>query len=204
MSGGGPETMRVGVWLPTRGAPSSVPGIAVMAGNAEAAGFDLLIIPDHVVMRTETKSWFPFTRDGIPVWDPRTPWHDAVVSLAICAAVTERIEIGTGVLVLPLREPVVLAKQLASIDVASGGRVFLGVGAGWFAEEYEALGVPFTTRGARMDEWITLLRALCRPLCPWTPACASGLRRPSRRWPVPGRATRRTPAPRPFTSPMSR
>lgn len=152
--------MRYGVWVPTRGTESVDPGIQVLAQNAESAGFDLMIIPDHIVMRTDTNSWFPFAADGVAAWDPRAPWIDAIVALALCAAATTRIEFGTGVLVLPQREPVILAKQLATIDAACGGRLFVGVGAGWLAEEYEALGVSFEGRGQRMDEWITLLRDL--------------------------------------------
>ncbi|QXW01332.1 TIGR03619 family F420-dependent LLM class oxidoreductase [Rhodococcus globerulus] len=152
--------MRYGAWVPTRGTESVDPGIQILAQNAENAGFDLMIIPDHIVMRTETNSWFPFAADGVPAWDPRAPWIDAIVSLALCAAVTNRIEFGTGVLVLPQREPVILAKQLATIDAACCGRLFVGVGAGWLAEEYEALNVPFEGRGQRMDEWIALLRNL--------------------------------------------
>lgn len=163
--------IRVGVWLPTRGHLSLEPGIVRLAQNAELAGFDSVMIPDHVVMPSETRSKYPFSADGVPAWDPRTPWNDAVVAMALCAAATERVEIGTGVLILPQRNPVTLAKQLASIDVASRGRVMLGVGAGWLAEEFEALGVPFGSRGRRMDEWMHLLEDL------WTgePAAFEGV-----------------------------
>ena len=150
----------VGVWLPTRGALSIDPGVAQIARNAEASGFDSLMIPDHVVMPSVIRSRYPFSADGVPSWDPRTPWNDTIVAMAICAAVTTRVEIGAGVLILPQRHPVILAKQLASIDVASGGRVMLGIGAGWLAEEFDALGVPFATRGRRMDEWLHLLREI--------------------------------------------
>lgn len=152
--------VRIGVWMPTRGPLSIDPGIGAIAGNVEAAGFDSLMIPDHVVMPTETRSWYPFSSDGVPSWDVKTPWNDAIVAMALSAAATERVTIGTGILVLPQRNPVVLAKQLATLDVHSKGRVMLGVGAGWLGEEFEALGVDFATRGARMDESLELMREM--------------------------------------------
>jgi len=82
-----------------------------------------------------------------------------MIALAVIAAATQRVTIGTAVLVLPLRQPVVLAKQAASIDVLSRGRLVLGIGAGWLAEEFEALEVPFDSRGERLTEWVTVLRA---------------------------------------------
>ena len=84
---------------------------------------------------------------------------DALIALALIVAVTQRATVGTAVLVLPLRHPIVVAKQLASVDACSGGRLCLGVGAGWLREEFDALAVPFDGRGARLDEWLELLRA---------------------------------------------
>lgn len=150
--------MRIGAWVQNRGELPREPGLAHLARTGEAAGFDSLTVSDHVVMPVETTSPYPFSADGVATWDPRDPWYDAIVAMTVCAAVTTRPEIGVGVLVLPQRHPVVLAKQLASLDVVADGRVMLGVGAGWLAEEFEALGVPFRGRGARMDEWIHLLR----------------------------------------------
>jgi alkanesulfonate monooxygenase SsuD/methylene tetrahydromethanopterin reductase-like flavin-dependent oxidoreductase (luciferase family) len=87
-----------------------------------------------------------------------TPYVDALVALAVIAPVTERAALGTAVLVLSLRHPFIAAKQLASLDACSGGRLRLGVGAGWLREEFDALGVPFSSRGSRFGEWIELLR----------------------------------------------
>ena len=86
------------------------------------------------------------------------PYFDAIVAMALIASATERATIGTAVLVLPLRNPVVLAKQAASLDALSGGRLSLGVGAGWLREEFEALGVPFEARGKRLVDGIRILR----------------------------------------------
>jgi probable F420-dependent oxidoreductase len=130
-----------------------------MARTLEQAGFDSLWVSDHIVLPAEIRSRYPFAPDGKATWPTDTPYFDALIALALAAAVTERVRLGTAVLVLPLRNPVELAKQAATIDVASGGRLELGVGAGWLAEEFAALGVPFEGRGTRMVEWMELLRA---------------------------------------------
>jgi probable F420-dependent oxidoreductase len=134
-------------------------GIGEMARRLEAAGFQSLWVSDHVVMPTTVRSSYPFAADGKATWPSETPYFDAVVALTMIAAATSRARFGTAVLVLPQREPVVLAKQLASLDALSAGRLELGIGAGWLAEEFEALNVPFGSRGSRMEEWIGLLRA---------------------------------------------
>ena len=153
------STMRIGAKLPSSGGDPARLGVPVMARRLEEAGFDSVWASDHVVMTEDTsRSYYPFGDDGSPGWDVSTPWYDALIVLAQAAAVTERVELGTAVLVLPQRHPVVLAKQVASLDALAGGRVALGVGAGWFREEFEALGVEFDTRGKRFSEWLTLLR----------------------------------------------
>jgi probable F420-dependent oxidoreductase len=133
-------------------------GLAEPAARAEAAGFSSLWLSDHVVMPPRTRSRFPFTDDGLIYWDPRDPWYEPVVCLAVLAAATATAEIGTGILLAALRQPIVLAKQLASIDAMSRGRLLVGVGAGWMEEEFEVLGVDFHRRGERLDEWLTLMR----------------------------------------------
>src|SRR5438132_665944 len=110
------------------------------------------------VSPSEIGSRYPFADDGRATWATDTPYFDALIALALIAEATERATIGTAVLVLPLRAPVVFAKQAASIDVASRGRLRLGVGAGWLEEEFDALDVPFAGRGKRLDEWISLIR----------------------------------------------
>lgn len=144
--------------MPNSGALPLEAGIPTLARTLEDAGFDSLWVSDHIVMPREIRSRYPFAADGRPTWPSETPYVDALVALALIAAVTERPVIGTAVLVLPLRQPVVAAKQLASIDVASGGRLCLGIGAGWLREEFEALNVPFHSRGTRFEEWAALLR----------------------------------------------
>lgn len=151
--------MRIGAKLPSSGPLPTRIGIPAMAQRIEAAGFASLWVSDHVLMPERIDSHYPFAADGVARWGLDDPWYDAIVAMSMAAAVTERVEIGVAVLVLPLRHPVILAKELASLDALSGGRIALGVGAGWLAEEFDALNVPYASRGARMDEWVALLRA---------------------------------------------
>lgn len=151
--------MKLGAVIPTSGPLPSELGIPEMARRLETAGFESLWVPDHVVLPERIESPYPFAADGKVTWDTTAPYVDAIVALSLIAAATERATLGTAVLVLPLRHPIVLAKQAASIDAASGGRLRLGVGAGWLREEFEALNVPFDDRGARLGEWLELLRA---------------------------------------------
>lgn len=151
--------MRLGARLPHTGELPATHGMPAMARAIEAAGFDSLWVSDHIVMPERIRAPYPFAADGRVTWPTAVPWYDALVSLALAAGATERVTIGTAVLVLPLRHPVELAKQAASLDAASGGRLVLGVGAGWLRDEFEALGVPFEDRGARLDEWMAIARA---------------------------------------------
>ena len=129
-----------------------------MASTLEEAGFDSLWVSDHVVLPETIESWYPFAADGRATWPTSTPYFDAMVAMALIAGATSRATIGTAVLVLPLRHPIVFAKQAASIDVASGGRLRLGVGAGWLEEEFVALDVPFADRSGRLVEWMAIAR----------------------------------------------
>jgi probable F420-dependent oxidoreductase len=152
-------TMRIGAKVPNSGPLPERLGIGAMAAELEAAGFESLWVSDHIVLPEAIDSPYPFADDGRATWPTDTPYFDALIALALIAQATERATIGTAVLVLPLRQPIVFAKQAASIDVASGGRLCLGVGAGWLEEEFDALNVPFGGRGRRLDEWISITRA---------------------------------------------
>ena len=152
-------TLRIGAKLPNSGQLPLERGIPELARALEAAGFDSLWVSDHVVLPRAMESHYPFAADGRATWPSETPYLDALIALALAAGATERIAFGAAVLVLPLRQPVVVAKQLASLDVAGRGRLRLGVGAGWLREEFDALDVPFETRGSRFEEWVALLRS---------------------------------------------
>jgi probable F420-dependent oxidoreductase len=145
--------------VPTTGTLPEALGIGEMAASLERAGFDGLWVSDHVVMPERIDSPYPFAPDRKATWATDVAWYDAIVAMAMIAGATSRAHISVAVLVLPLRHPVELAKQVASIDVLSGGRTGLGVGAGWLKEEFDALNVPFETRGGRLDEWMALLRS---------------------------------------------
>jgi len=150
-------SVRIGAKVPNSGPLPGTIGISEMARVLEQAGFQALWVADHVVLPAEIGSRYPFAADGRATWSTTTPYFDAVVAMALIAGATERATIGTAVLVLPLRNPVVFAKQAASLDVLSGGRLALGLGAGWLREEFEALGVPFDARGRRLVDGIRIL-----------------------------------------------
>jgi probable F420-dependent oxidoreductase len=143
------------------------PGVLrAWARGVEDLGFHDLLIPEHVVgidtgRRPEWRPLNPTTlkRDN-PIYDHRNPFFEPCVVMGFLAAVTSSIRITSGVLVLPQRQTALVAKQLAMADVLSGGRVRLGVGAGWNDAEFEALGADYRTRGRRMDEQIGVLRSL--------------------------------------------
>ncbi len=149
----------IGVKLQNSGPLPVARGIPELARSLEEAGYESLWVSDHIVMPAEIGSHYPFAADGRVTWASDIPYFDALIALALAAAVTERVALGTAVLVLPLRNPVEFAKQAASIDAASGGRLLLGVGAGWLEEEFDALAVPFERRGARLEDSIAVARA---------------------------------------------
>jgi probable F420-dependent oxidoreductase len=125
---------------------------------ADAVGIDQIALPDHLAIGPRTDRYpygrFPF--------GPDEPWLEPLTALAAIAGATRRIRLATGVLVAPLRPALLLAKSAATLDVLSGGRVDLGVGLGWQPEEFEAAGVPFAGRGARLDDTLRACRALWR------------------------------------------
>lgn len=144
--------MKISVELPSVAYREGPSKIAELATAIEEIGFDDIAMFDHVVMGHPTE-----TRPA-PMYPPEMPILEAFTTLAFVAAVTTRVGLSTEVLVLPQRQPVLVAKQVSTIDTLSGGRVRVGVGVGWQEAEYEALGMPFGTRGRHMDEAIPLLR----------------------------------------------
>lgn len=154
--------MRFGVMFANAG-PFALPDQAVnLAQAAEAAGFDSLWTVEHVVVPADYASPYPYSQTGKMPGGEDVPIPDPLVWLAYVAGHTSTIELATGILILPQRNPVVLAKELSTLDLLSGGRVRLGIGVGWLREEFEALGVPFEGRGRRTDEYMEVLRTLWR------------------------------------------
>jgi probable F420-dependent oxidoreductase len=137
--------MKFGIALPQYG-PADGDGLTAAARQAEDLGFDDVWVADHI---------------AVPVGAPYPPSFllESLTTLAFAAAVTSRVGLGTSVLVLPLRQPVIAAKQLATVDVLSGGRLILGLGAGWLEEEFDACNVEYRKRGDLLDEAIDVLRA---------------------------------------------
>jgi probable F420-dependent oxidoreductase len=128
--------------------------------HAEEAGFESLWGGEHVVLPSQIDSRYPYTADGKIPAEPDTPIPDPLIWLAFAAAAAPTLRLGTCILIVPQRNPLVLAKELATLDALSGGRVELGLGVGWLREEFEALGVPWERRGARNDEYVAAMRAL--------------------------------------------
>ena len=140
--------MQVGVWIPNCRHLATPDIIRRTAVRAEQLGYDSVWVSDHVVVPDANVD-----RIGAGIFDP-------LVTLAVAAGATSRVRLGTTVLIVPYRNPVVTAKMVSSLDALSGGRVVLGVGAGWLAEESAALGVPFAERGAMTDEYLAAMREL--------------------------------------------
>ncbi len=150
--------IRIGAKLPVFGPIVEEVPLGEAARRAEEAGFDSVWASDHVVMVRQTDSAYPFSQDGDMTWKPAEPRFDALISMGVASATTERVEIGVAVLIAAMRNPVVLAKQLATLDFVSGGRSVAGVGAGWLAEEFAVMQTPFDGRGARLNDWIDIFR----------------------------------------------
>ena len=129
-----------------------------VASIAEEVGFDGILVSDHLFFPEKLESKYPYTPDGVPGFTPETAWPEPFSLVGAMAAVTRRIRFATMVYILPLRNPLEVAKATATLDVLSGGRFILGAGAGWMKEEFDQVGVDFRTRGARFDESIDVLR----------------------------------------------
>ena len=150
--------MKLGVIIPAAGPKTSVENIVATAALATELGYHSLWLTDHVVLAEQVDAVYPYRSHGRWDYPPDTPWLDPLLSLAWAGAAAPALKLGTSVLVLPIRNPVLLAKQIASLDYLSGGRVILGVGAGWMEEEFDVIGEPFATRGARAAEMVELMR----------------------------------------------
>ena len=130
------------------------------ARHAEALGLHSVWVSDHLVLPTRITSKYPYSNDGVLAQTAETPFLDPIGTLFFVAACTERILLGSSVLVLGYRPPILTAKAFTSLDVLSGGRALLGVGIGWMKEEFDALGMPFDQRGKRADEQLALFERL--------------------------------------------
>jgi len=140
---------------------SSPEFVAGVATDADELGFESLWVLEHMVIPADYAPTYPYGEGGrLPFEDADMP--DPLGLLAFIAACTHKINLGTGILILPQRHPVICAKECATVDVLSGGRLLLGIGVGWLREEAEAVGTTFDDRGERTDEYIEAMRALWR------------------------------------------
>jgi probable F420-dependent oxidoreductase len=144
--------MRFGLYAINYGTCADPDSLVRVARHAEAGGLDSLWAGEHIVLPSPQPPDYAIA--------PEIPFLDAVVALALAAASTASITVATGILELPLHQPVLLAKQLASVDQIAGGRLMVGVGVGYLAAEFAALGVPLDERAARVDEHLRAMRAL--------------------------------------------
>jgi len=140
--------MQLGIHLPHIGRKAGPDSIRRAAIQAEELGFDDVWVSEHIIVPENA---------GYP---PSPNFWDPLLTLTWAAAVTSRVRLGTSVLVLPMRHPLPLAKELATLQNLSQGRLILGAGVGWLEAEFDALGVPFKERGRRMDEGIAMMRAV--------------------------------------------
>lgn len=152
--------MEIGLHLPQVGPLATREGLTTFAQLAEERSFDSLWVSDHVIVPRAIASRYPYSPDGSFPIPPDIPFLEPLAALLFVAGVTKKAKLGTTILVVPMRNPVITAKMLSTLDVLSNGRLILGAGAGWMAEEFEMLEVPFEQRGARLDDYLQLILAL--------------------------------------------
>jgi probable F420-dependent oxidoreductase len=152
------ETVAFGWSLQGRGQLAGREAISALARRAEALGYDSVWVTDRLLIPTAATTAYPYSDTGAFPLGPDEPWLEALTAVAYLTTITERIRVGTSVLVIPYRNPLHTAKALATADYLSGGRVILGAGIGWWREEFAALGVPFEDRAARTLEYLRLMK----------------------------------------------
>lgn len=151
--------MRFGVHLVAAGKIIEGEKIARIARRAEELGYDSLWVSDHIVFPTELRSAYPYSPDGKLPLDPTLPLLEPFTVLSYAAAVTKTVKLGTSVVIVPYRDPIVTAKVVSSIDVLSGGRFIFGVGVGWLDEEFRALRLNMKDRAAQTKEALLAMKA---------------------------------------------
>ncbi|MEE2768879.1 MAG: LLM class F420-dependent oxidoreductase [Actinomycetota bacterium] len=152
--------MKTGIMFANVASFGTPEGATDFATAAEAAGVESVWTVEHVIFPSGYESAYPYDDSGKMAMAPDTPLTDPLIWLTWVGARTSSLRLGTGILILPERNPVVLAKEVGTLDALSGGRVELGIGVGWLREEFDALSIPWERRGARTDEYIEVLRTL--------------------------------------------
>jgi len=150
-----------GCSLPSRGPLASPEALRSLANRAEDLSFDSVWVSDHIILPRQVASFYPYSADGVATFRPGEPYYEPLSTLNFLAGCTQRLRLGTHVLILPYRNPILTAKMLATLDVLSRGRVILGAGVGWMEEEFQALALStFAERGEVTNEQIRLFKAL--------------------------------------------
>jgi probable F420-dependent oxidoreductase len=152
--------MNVGLFSLGIGPGARPSAIAEFARHAERLGFSTLWVAEHVVLFDRQDSKYPYSPEGNWPTPGDIDWLDPFLTLTYAAAVTRRIRLATGICLVPEHNPLILAKQIATLDRLSGGRFALGVGIGWSADEFAAIGIPFERRAERTREYIEVMRRL--------------------------------------------
>ncbi|HLG01375.1 MAG TPA: LLM class F420-dependent oxidoreductase [Acidimicrobiia bacterium] len=151
--------MEIGIFAPVTSWHSAA-YLKALGPEVEARGYDSIWIPEHVVLFDEYSSSYPYSDDGKIPAPPEAGMAEPFTTLTYLAAVTETVRLGTGICLLPQRNPVYTAKVVSDLDWLSGGRVDLGIGVGWLEEEFDALNVPWPQRGKRTDDYIQVMKSL--------------------------------------------
>lgn len=156
--GAGSGVLRLGVILPNSGPQADPERLAAAAQAAEQTGAASVWVSDHLLLIDAPVRDYPFSSDGRPTWSPEANWYEALSCCSFLSGITSRVRIGTATLTLPQRNVLQLAKETATIDRLSGGRLELGVGVGWSEAEMAALGYDYRRRGPRLEEMVRVLR----------------------------------------------
>ena len=157
-----------GTSLPSRGEMAGPEQLRNVAQRAEALGYDHVWVSDHIILPKKVDSFYPYAEDGVATFKPDEPYYEPLAALNFIAGCTQRVRLGTHVLIIPYRNPVLTAKILSTLDVLSGGRVIVGAGVGWMEEEFQAMGLDtYKDRGAVTDEYLQVYKEL------WTKEDAS-------------------------------
>jgi len=149
--------MKIGL-IPINIGTTDIKAMTGMAQRAEQLGYESVWTFEHVIVPMDYQSKYPYNSSGKMGAEPESPFVDPLIALTAIATATTTLRLGTGVNILSQANPLFMAKQAASLDALSGGRLMLGVGIGWLREEFEAMGVPFEKRGARFDDYVQAMR----------------------------------------------
>jgi probable F420-dependent oxidoreductase len=152
--------MEIGLFAPLGNGNASAEILRTLGREAEDRGFESVWVAEHVVLFDEYESQYPYAADGRFPGGGDSGLLEPLTALTYLAAVTDRIRLGTGICLVPQRNPVYTAKQVVDLDNLSGGRVDFGIGVGWLREEFDVLNLPFEDRGARTDEYLQVMRSL--------------------------------------------